>query len=223
LLEKGASVSRYHLFGEDLLEWSALNARDIHQVLVEKTARSGGPLPIGDIVYAAEAGTLPFAKFLRTHKATISQTQLEKALTESLSHSKFRATLVLLENGVDPNRSTLEDSARPLMASIAADGIKYSEILINKGASVNLLGLLVSAVDQDNFELVNLLIDKGADLETYGPEAPEMAAEYGNIEIAALLLDKVQPLTTIGKFSQVFMQWLSRQRRVCAIFDIERF
>ncbi len=176
LLEKGADVSYGTLYGQPILEWSALMARDVHKVLLESVEGSE-LVSIGDIVSAAEAGTPAFANFLRHYGAKLTHTQLEEVIAESLTLSKFRATAVLLENDVDPNGSTLEESEHQLMVIPVLDDTKYSELLINKGASANLPGLLVSAVDNGNLELVDLLIDKGADLETYGPDTLEKAAE----------------------------------------------
>jgi hypothetical protein len=189
LLEKGADVNSCSIHGENVLEWAALNAKDIYHTLLEKTGRDDRRVTSGDIIYAAERGVQVFSNFVCLHEARLTQRQLEKALKDSISHSKFRATSTLLGDGVDPNVPTLGEDDRPLMAAAVRDGIKYSQLLVNAGASVNLPGLLVLAVEQDNFELLNLLIEAGADLEMYGPEALENAVQNESIEMAALLLD----------------------------------
>jgi hypothetical protein len=173
LLEKGADVNSCSIHGENVLEWAAPNAKDIYHILLEKTSRDDRRLTRGDIIYAAERGLQAFSNFVRHHEARLTQRQLEKALKDLISHSKFRATSTLLGNGVDPNGPTLGEDDRPLMAAAVRDGIKYSQLLVNAGASVNLPGLLVLAVEQDNFELLNLLIEADAGLEMYGPEALE--------------------------------------------------
>jgi hypothetical protein len=72
-----------------------------------------------------------------------------------------------VSNGVDPSGPTLDEDERLLMQAAIADGIKYSQLLINAEASVNLPGLLTCAVEQENLELLSLLIEAGADLEMH--------------------------------------------------------
>jgi hypothetical protein len=103
-----------------------------------------------------------------------------------------------LDNGVDPNGPTLGEDDRPLMAAAGRDGITYSQLLVNAGAIVNLPGLLVLAVEQDNFELLNFFIEADADLEMYGPESLEKAVENRSIEMAALLLDNGTAVNACG-------------------------
>ena len=80
----------------------------------------------------------------------------------------------------------------------------------------------MSAVYERNFELVNLLIDKGADLETYGPEALEVAAELRYFEIAALLLDRGTAINNYGKVFTGLQAAVQSGNREFAQYLIER-
>lgn len=201
LLEKGADSSKGRIFGESILEYSAPNARDIYQLLKEKRGESEGPIPVGEILFAAESGHKTFSNFLHRNLDRLFRKQMEKALAKSLKHSKFEATVVLLDSGVDPNGYTLDEIERPLIVAALTSDVKHSQLLINKGASVDIPSLLQLAVLREDFELLNLLLDEGADLESHGPQALVQATEDGNIEIAAFLLDRG---TDANAFGNVF-------------------
>lgn len=193
LLEKYANVDSW------TMELAALHARDMYPVLLKKIGKDNQRITVGDILYAAERGAQAFSDFLSHHEGRVSQEQLEKALKQSIEYDKFGATSALLTNGVDPNGPSLDENDRPLMFAACRPGITYSELLINAGASVNLPYLLKLAVKENNFDLLNLLIEAGADLGTYGPEALESAALCDRIEMAALLLDNGTAINAFGE------------------------
>lgn len=199
LLKHGADIN-CSVYGEDLLEYVSLNCRNVYQLILEKTGRTGASVTVGDILDAARRGSHALSEYLARHHGRVSQKQLEKALYESINQCNYdiRTTLVLLDSDIDPNGLTLDEP--PLcIAAICDEAICVSQHLINAGASVNIPGLLCLVVEESNFDLLCILLDAGADLNDFGPEALEKAVLEEKIEAVALLLDRGVAINAVGE------------------------
>lgn len=95
----------------------------------------------------------------------------------------------------------LLDEPPLLLATICNEekAIHVSQHLINAGASVNVSELLYRAVEESKFDLLCVLLDAGADLNEFGPEALEKAVLEEEIEAVALLLDRGAAINAVGK------------------------
>jgi hypothetical protein len=62
-----------YIWREYILELSALNGRDVCQVLLERTNKGDRCFTIGDIIYAAEKGTQAFSNSRRHQEERVSK------------------------------------------------------------------------------------------------------------------------------------------------------
>ena len=201
LLEHGADI-KCSVYNKDLLEYVSLEYSNIYRLILEKTGMTGASVTVGEIVSAARKGSRALSNYLARHLGRISQKQLELALYESINFLDFdiEATFVLLDWGIDPNGLTLHEP--PLFQATTIDGdqgIHVSQLLIGKGASVNVPGLLCRVVEESNFDLLCMLLDAGADLNEFGPATLEKAVLYEELEAVALLLDRGVEINAVGK------------------------
>jgi ankyrin repeat protein len=201
LLEHGPYIE-CSVVGYDLLDYVSLNHRNVYRLILEKTGRTGASVTAGDVLEAARKGSRVLSEYLTRHRGRVSQKQLEKALYEAINQFDYdiKTTLVLLDWGVDPNGLTLVEP--PLLLAASCDeenAIRLSQHLINAGASVNVPGLLYRAVEESKFDLLCILLDAGADLNEFGPEALEKAILGEEIEAVALLLDRGVAINAVGK------------------------
>lgn len=190
------------------MEYLSLGDYKLYRFILKKTGQEEGTLlTVGDILKVARKGTNTFLKFLGNNEGKLSQHQLEKALYESINYSDsgIGTTLTLLEFGVDPNGTTLDEP--PLLVAAlreAEDAVCIARHLIDAGASVDVPKLLDRAVEEENFDLLCVLLDAGADVKEHGPEALESAVLNEVAEAVALFLDRGTPINAIGdRFSPI--------------------
>lgn len=96
---------------------------------------------------------------------------------------------VLLENRADPD----VDNGAPLRQAISHDNMEMLLLLLDKGASVREDGVLTTAVEKNDIELVKLIMDHGADPDnrSWSGKTPlQIASQTGQIDVMQLLLDK---------------------------------
>lgn len=197
LIDRGASTT-CQIYGEDIFEYCSLQSREMYRLLLKKLDHSSSRVTVGDIIHEAQKGPRALSTYLKRHCESVSQHQLEKALYESINYSKYRAMKSLLESGVDASGTTLDEP--PLMvASLRYGGraLEDCQLLIDAGADVNVPGLLTRVVEEGDFEVLSLLVNNGADIEIFGPEALERAIKE-EIEAVALLLDEGTPINDVG-------------------------
>jgi ankyrin repeat protein len=224
LLQHGADI-KCSVLEQDLLDYVSVKDRDIYRFILDKMGGTVASVTVGDILEAAHRGSRPLSEYLGHHRRSVTQKQLEKALYESINLSSYgiSTTLALLEYGVDPNGLTLDDP--PLMVAVLADqekAIRVSQHLINAGASVNIPEFLSYTVEESNFDLLYVLLDAGADLNQYGPEALETAVLREEIEAIALLLDNGTPINAVGKKLSPFQAAASLGRMDLAQYLLDR-
>jgi ankyrin repeat protein len=119
------------------------------------------------------------------------QTGLTIAMHE---HSPKAAKVLLAQPGIDVNGLN-QAGESPLMLAALTGDLPSVQVLLDRGAKVNLTGwspLHYAAIGPE-LKIVQLLIDKGADLDAPSPNGTTplmMAAQYGSEENVKLLLDK---------------------------------
>jgi ankyrin repeat protein len=201
LVEGGASL-QCAINGRDIFDWSSQNNIKIYQHLCKSTGRSGGldsrpgreRVTVDDIVQQAARGSQSFATFHHRHRANITERLLEEALVSAVKGEKFDATSILLLAGVDPNTAIYNAKEPPIYHAAWITEVDILQLLLDSGASPNVDGLVYGMVgaieDGISFEAFEMLVDSGLDLQRYGPELLVDAAEYENLDIVALLVEK---------------------------------
>ncbi|KAK4113107.1 ankyrin [Canariomyces notabilis] len=109
LLAHGAHVpeisSRFH--GLTVLEWAALNRRDIFELFKQNLPVGAGGSLLADLVDAASSGPDAFRAYIEGQPEGVTTHQLERALEASIRSDRILAAATLLQYGVDPNGPTL--------------------------------------------------------------------------------------------------------------------
>ena len=119
------------------------------------------------------------------------------SLAETCLHKDhINFTRFLAENGWDVN----EGNGEPLLTALKHGNIKAAEYLIEHGAGVNQADAdgitpLLQACENNNLHMVDLLLNRNADLNIADDETPlTVACRTGNIDIVnRLLLNEVTP------------------------------
>jgi ankyrin repeat protein len=197
LVEHGANTS-CRVGGKDLLEWSSLNCRNIYGFLKGKVGSIAVGVTIGDLVDAANQSTRSLRAYISNHEGQVSKRQLEGALSESIRLEHLTATLVLLQHGVSPDCYTL--NTRPLLTALDSEKQRrhFCELLIMFKADVNVPGILNKVIQKTEFELLQLFVMSGVDLEEQGMEALVKSAKCDKVMSAAFLLDSGVDINTPG-------------------------
>ncbi|KAH8803035.1 ankyrin repeat-containing domain protein [Xylogone sp. PMI_703] len=196
-VEHGADTSCL-ILGKNLLEWSSLNCRGIYAFLRGKMSPNAVYVTVGDLVDAANRGESSLQAYLGKHEGEISNHQLEEALGESIRLSLPAAMVTLLRYGVSPDCGTLDTQSLDIALDLQQKCRQFCEILIKFKVDVNAPRILARVVRKNDFELLQLFIKSGIDLEKQGMEALVESAEVNNITAAALLLDSGVDINTPG-------------------------
>ena len=158
---------------------------------------------------AASTGAIESMHYLLDHGVDIKVVGYE-ALGHAAYNDKTEATAFLLKEGVNPNRQTQPGDTRfteidpPLNQAARVGAVGAAKLLLEAGADPNSIVVtdpeyggagnipLCDACEMDNDEIVRLLLDHGASLETvnYGGFTPVLYAAYIHApRCLALLLD----------------------------------
>ncbi|KAL9099816.1 MAG: hypothetical protein Q9163_004739 [Psora crenata] len=77
-----------------------------------------------------------------------------------------------LEHGADPNKNLVDEHMRVLAAVAQLASVEMAALLIEHGARVQGSGAIVMAAEEGNLNMVEMLLDKGADIDEIGIEHP---------------------------------------------------
>jgi ankyrin repeat protein len=195
LLEAGADVDNCSVEEENALDWAFLNGEMvIYHMLLASSQKPKTSLTLSGILCAAKQGVRTLSKYLESKKGGDDFSQritLESALCQATNYSNHSgAVKALLDFGVDPNVKTIEeDKSCPLLAAAWCNDIDLAVLLLDAGADIDAPDVLAAAAEsEDTFEFLNFLIEQGADIELYGPNALTRAARWGNFAAIKLLL-----------------------------------
>ena len=126
--------------------------------------------------------------------------QLRNQLREAIRNGKVKQAELLLKNSIDIN-ATGETGETLLMEAVLTDNKAMVALLLKNGADPKQgcfcegdgRGALIIAADANNFELAQMLIDAGADINestSTGATALTLAREHKNQELVSLLEQK---------------------------------
>ena len=114
----------------------------------------------------------------------------------------FEWAELCLAHGADPNRNLVEEYKSILAAVAEVSSVQMATLLVANGARVKGSGALVLAADEGKLDMVQYLLDQGADVDEMGIEHPQdkryeeyvgsalhRAAYRGHEEITRVLLE----------------------------------
>ncbi|XP_030534830.2 ankyrin-1 [Rhodamnia argentea] len=178
--------------------------------LVERGANPDIPSDLGATAlhHSAGIGDIELLKFLLARGVDIdSQSDAGTPLIWAAGHAQQDAVKVLLEHHANPNTET-DDDITPLLSSVAASSVECLKLLIQAGANVNISAggatPLHIAADNGNPEIINCLLDAGADpniVDEDGLKPIQVAAGRGNRAAVEILFPKTTQVHTILKWS----------------------
>jgi ankyrin len=178
LVQRGANVNLTDWYNGETLLHRAISRKDIklmellifHKADINKTNELGkAPLHL-----ACAVGDHEIINFLlrqeKINQGLIITSQISKhkglmALDITVDNNFFQSTKVLLEHGANPNGLYYYNSCPPLHRASLHGNFKIAKVLINYGASVNLLDInketpIYGACRQRNFDFVKFLVEK---------------------------------------------------------------
>lgn len=171
--------------------------------------------------HAAGAGSTDLVKLLSERGADVNaSSDAGPPLIWAAGHDHLDVVKLLLDYGADPNAST-DDDVTALVAATAAGACAIVDLLIVKGANVNVSAggatPLHIAADFGNDKLVDSLLKAGANpdaLDDDGTKPIMAAALKGNHEIVSALLPVTTPDPKISDWTSSGV--LSYAQRVIA-------
>ncbi|KAL3728073.1 hypothetical protein ACJRO7_032771 [Eucalyptus globulus] len=183
---------------------------DTAKYLLERGANPDIPSDLGvtALHHSAGIGDIELLKFILSKGVDIdSQSDAGTPLIWAAGHAQPDAVKVLLEHHANPNAET-DDNITPLLSSVAAGSVECLKLLIQAGASVNISAggatPLHIAADNGNPEIINCLLDAGADpniMDEDGLKPIQVAALRGNRAAVEILFSKTTQVHSIPKWS----------------------
>ncbi|KAI8658912.1 hypothetical protein NCS55_01169800 [Fusarium keratoplasticum] len=180
------------------MQWSSLHCRKIYRLLRKHMGSNDVGFAMGDLVNAANDGNDSLNAYLQRQPRTVSKQQLEQALGESIRLGYIVATKALLKHGVSPDCPSLDSP--PLRTALQShkQPRRVCGLLIKYEADVNVDDILKAVVRKNDFELLQIFVKAGVNLEEQGMEALAQAARLGHTPLATYLLDLGVDVNTPG-------------------------
>jgi ankyrin repeat protein len=193
LLQAGADVDTGDIDGCELLAWAYMHQRSIYRMISPKSQKAKTSMTISGILSAANRGKQVLSQYLdryRSENIKSGKEELEEALWYAIYEEQSYAVIsVLLEFGVDPNTETFNTSRPPLLLAAGKYDIDLIERLLSAGARIDTPGVLEAvAYLTDGFDILNFLIEQGADVLASGGNALRRAISGDNLGGIKLLM-----------------------------------
>jgi ankyrin repeat protein len=211
LIAHGADINRglEDENGTNALLEAAINK---HQDLVESLIAQGAKFGIH---FAALQGNIESVRLfmqnenfqINSERCSINPFHSMTALALASMGGHQNVVELLLDSGANIEGNNASSSLRitPLYKAVTYNQSKTVELLIDRGASINLSRALYQATYQNNLEIVRLLISKGGDVNYQDSTTDPplyIAAEKGYIEITKLLVSHNANVNAIGYFTK---------------------
>ena len=142
------------------------------------------------------------AEYLLDRGADINVIEKKTGKTPLCFFVSLDFTKKLLKMGADPN-VVAEGKYTPLHYAALFGYIDYADLLIKYGADVNTLITGVPPLGYaDDVDMVNFLLDKGADIELLdnNQETPLFHAAYGNVDAVRALVKRGANINAVDKY-----------------------
>ncbi|KAK6911375.1 Ankyrin repeat [Dillenia turbinata] len=158
--------------------------------------------------HSSGLGDIELLTFLLSKGIDIdSQSDAGTPLIWAAGHGQQEAMKVLLEHHANPNAET-DDGITPLLSAVAASSLACLELLIQAGASVNIVAggatPLHIAADNGSPDIINCLLKAGADPNVVDEDdlkPIQVAAARGNRGAVEILLSLTSPLQSIQNWT----------------------
>ncbi|MBA4417418.1 MAG: hypothetical protein C0392_05870 [Syntrophus sp. (in: bacteria)] len=196
LLEKKADVNVKNMSGGDALIYAVLEKRtEVVRVLLKNRAKVDEKYDSGKtaLIMAVENGVFDIARLLLDNGAVANALDLDMKTPLIYASEKGDIDIVkaLVGKGADVNaKSKYGDTA--LDKAISQKHVEVARFLINSGADIKSSSPLISAVTVDSRKIVEILLEKGADINKRGWEGktPLMYAAAGEFNMVKYLVEK---------------------------------
>lgn len=153
LLTAGANIDICTINHRSAIQHSAIlgDNEELHRILLSASSKDNSSITSPGVLEAASTDTQALSKYLAARGKIGAPVQdvLESALRFACKDSDHSAVLSLLDIGVDPNCLLPKNIGDPLRAAVSRRDFELIEILLQAGANVNTPGILISAMNHD--------------------------------------------------------------------------
>ena len=196
LVTAGANLDICTVAESSAIEYSALYCDDkLHQTLLSRSGKDHISTTSHGTWKAAKRGIQALAKYLAKSGDELKypvMKVLNYALELAAHEEDDEAILSLLAIGADPNAIVIIHKGRftsPLLTAVENCDMEIVEILLQAGGDVNNTNILSAAArSQEPIGMLQLMLEVGANIETSGGKALEIAVTSENIEAVQFLL-----------------------------------
>lgn len=209
LLEAGANVDTCRIDGEHAIDYAYYHdMRETHSRLLRFSQQAKTSLFPSGIISAAKQGVQALETYVKSRPDVLDFARrhaLELALYNSLEWDHHGdAVGTLLDFGVDPNiPSIARGKTLPLVFTAWFNDMSLAERLIDAGADINDVVLEAAVEEEEQFEFLGFLIEKGANLQSLGPNALCGAISNSNYAAVKLLISagvNVNRSSSLGRY-----------------------
>lgn len=201
----------------DALDYAYLAcSSEVYGLLLPCSKKAKTSATIHGVLCAATEGVQKLKAYLKDRPRAVGRRR-KVILEEALVHSHYfsgheEAIDTLLDFEVDPNVPTYEiDEESPLLYAIPK-GVSHVERLLEAGANINSKRVIRTAASKiGSLEVLNLLIEKGANLDLFGDGALEIAVIHKNLSAVKLLRESGVDLNKRRDMIHMAARWGSRE------------
>ncbi len=196
-------VKELHKSGVDLNTSSTLNNIDYYTAL--ESSSWGGHINIVEYLIANGADV-----------NFVSGSDLEDKygrtpLISAVNSEQLEIVKYLIDNDADVNGVGTENYT----ALAIAKNLKMVKLLVDNGANVNLINMykpaLISAVESNNIEIVEYLLNKGADVNIKVDNNYSAISYPNNIEIVKILVSKGADVNFKNSYNSTPLMWATNK------------
>ena len=216
LVQNGANVNAGNQLGETpVMSAAAGGFSNIVDYLIDSGADLNATNHMGQssFIYAARNGNVEMVKYLQGKGIEVRDGEFEMALIDAIERNSIEMVKTLIEMGADVNDQALQHAV--LIGN--SEMVRY--LVVDHGGNVSLVvngnPILSMAVERSYTEIVQCLIDNGADVEEKNSngETPLMVAvDHGYLEMVDLLVRRGANINAHGGWegNTVFMYAVAR-------------
>lgn len=158
LLTAGANIDSCTIGHKSAIMHSALfcDTDELHQILIGASSKDYSSITHDRVLEAASTGAQALSKYLLAKKGKpgdlLHEAVLESAFKFACKNSNHNAVISLLDIGVDPNCLLPSNVGEPLRNVVSQSDFELIKILLQAGADINTPGILSTAI-RDNMRI----------------------------------------------------------------------
>ena len=196
LLTAGANIDSCKILNSPAIEHSAIytDNDELHYLLLSASSKGYSSITVHGVSEAASKGTQALSKYLAEKGGSRSLVRkvLKNAL-KSACRNDHSAAIPILDIGVDLDYLLPCNLGGPLIEAVRQENFELIKTLLRAGADINTPHILDSTIECDKgddsvINMLQFMLEEGADIKTQGKGALKSAAYHGNLEVVQYLI-----------------------------------